>query len=237
MSQAQVQVWKREISLDEIRFWVYGDSGVGKTRFAATWPDPLFLLADQGGLMSVERNVAHIDVTSWADLQDAWRYLKEGKHSHKTLVLDTLNEIQYLAMQNTLTQYPEIKRSYKSLPGKSDYGKALYDFELMVRSLLKFPMHVVLISQLKKKEFETDPILPQLTGKNTATNLAKLMSVIGFMYRTPVSLAEGGTRVLPIVGFNEVEHQSKDRTGLLPDVLIEPTYAKCFDYWKHMSKS
>jgi hypothetical protein len=234
LKQLVVKIWKRVSGTNWIRFWIYGDSGVGKTRFGATWPNPIFLLADPGGLMSVDTEVGVIEVGSWLDLQNAFMYLQDEQHSYQTVVLDTLNEIQHLAMRNVLEKYPHIKRSYSSLPGMSDYGKALNDFELLIRAFLTLPMHIVFISQLKKKEFETDPVLPQLTGKNTASNIARLMSVIGFMYRQAVTLPEGGTKVVPVLGFNEVEHQSKDRTGCLPDTILEPTYAACAQYWASM---
>ena len=121
--QYQAQVWNQAISLDAIRFWEYGESGVGKTRFAATWPNPYFLLADPGGLMSVSDPVAYKEIKQWQDLRDVWKVFQED-HPYKTIVFDTLNEIQYLAMQHTLKTYPEIRRSYQSLPGKSDYGKS-----------------------------------------------------------------------------------------------------------------
>ena len=226
-----IETWDRGVSFDQIKFLEYGESGVEKTRFASTWPNAFFLDADKG-MMSVTEKVDRMDIDTWKNMQDAYVFLAHSKHPYKTVVLDTLNEIQHIAMQNVLTTFPTIKRSYKSLPGQSDYGKALYDFDILIRSFINLPMHVVLISQVKQKEFQTDPIIPGLVGKKTATNIAKKMSVIAYMYKAAVSASDGASVVAPVMGFNEIEHVSKDRTGRLPASIIEPTYDKLAFYWK-----
>ena len=228
----QVETWSA--TQEQYRhLMVYGDSGVGKTRFGATWPRPVFLDADKG-MMSVDTAVGRINIESWLHLQDAYALLKspDAQKQYDTLVFDTLNEIQHIAMQNVLGSFPEIKRPYKSLPQVGDYGKALNDFDLLIREFLKLPYHQVFIAQVKKKEFVTDPIEPQLTGKHTTPNIARKMSVIGYMNRTPIASDEGGQVIVPVMYFNEQEFVSKDRTGKLPASITEPTYDKLAFYWK-----
>lgn len=228
--EIQIEKWKRSTAFRAIRFWVYGKSGVGKTRFAATWPKPLFLDVDKG-MMSVDWQVDRIDINQWSDLQNAWRYLAKGEHSYETLVLDTVNEIQHLALQRVIQQFPGMKRSYENKATPGDYGKALDDFDSLIREFMKFDMHIVFISQVANKEFETDPVEPDLVGKKTSGKLARKMSVIGYMDRIVVS-EEGVDQTVPVIRFNEQEMVSKDRTGVLPDTVASPTFDKLAVYWK-----
>ena len=227
----QVETWKATQE-QFIRMMIYADSGVGKTRFAATWPKPIFLDADKG-MMSVDIAVGRINIDNWMELQDAFTLLRtpEAQKQYDTIVFDTLNEIQHIAMQNVLGSFPEIKRPYKSLPQVGDYGKSLNDFDLLIRGFLKLPYHQIFIAQVKKKEFDTDPIEPHLTGKHTTPNIARKMSVIGYMNRVPIAADEGGQLIVPVMYFNEQEVVSKDRTGTLPPSITEPTYDKLAFYW------
>jgi hypothetical protein len=66
---------------------VYGASGAGKTVFAATAPEPLFLDME-GGLLSVAGSrVDRIEIKSLADLKEAYRHLKGGEHKYATVDL------------------------------------------------------------------------------------------------------------------------------------------------------
>lgn len=69
---------------------IYGVPGIGKTSFAATWPDPILLRTEDGaGALDVPTfpQVAG----SLEDLRNALNALIRGKHSFKTLILDSLD--------------------------------------------------------------------------------------------------------------------------------------------------
>lgn len=69
---------------------VYGVPGVGKTSFAATWPDPILLRTEDGaGALDVPTfpQVA----SAIADMREALNALINGKHNFKTLILDSLD--------------------------------------------------------------------------------------------------------------------------------------------------
>lgn len=206
---------------DRIRTLVYGESGVGKTRFFSTWPKPLFIDLDDG-MASVTTQVDRIGVTDWADIEAIYQFLLEGEHGYKTIVIDSVNELQLLALRATVQNFPNVKRSYNSLAGQSDYGKMLADVDETIRWFKGLPIHLGLIAQVAPKEFDTDIVVPQLLGKQSARNYCRMMDVVGYMYREEDK---------PTLAFNLAEFTSKDRSGALPPTITNPTYKRLARYW------
>jgi hypothetical protein len=70
---------------------VYGTPGVGKSTFASTAPDPLFIDADnRTGHLDVNR----ITPKSWADILEILAAVHTGELPCKTLVVDTLDHAE-----------------------------------------------------------------------------------------------------------------------------------------------
>lgn len=210
----------------QVKFLVYGESGVGKTVFSSTWPKPIFLDIDKG-MASVKREVHRIEINSWEDLMESIDFLSHETHPFETVVLDSLNELQYLTMRNVLSSFPTIRRSYDSLPSVSDYGKMLDDFDARVRDLKALPLNIVLIAQVAPRAYETDPVQPQFTGKSTARNLSRMMDIIGYLDKRESS--EGPK--MRIMTFDAVNYVTKDRSDVLPQMVENPTYDKLLSFW------
>lgn len=82
---------------------VYGVPGVGKTTFAATWPNPILLRTEDGaGALDVPTfpKVA----ASTDDLKNAILSLHRGKHDFKTLILDSLDWTEPLIWRRVCQQ-------------------------------------------------------------------------------------------------------------------------------------
>lgn len=212
---------------ERVRFLIYGESGAGKTTHAATWPKPIFIDIDDG-LASVRTPVERVRVEDWGTLLDVYDWLVSdpAMRGYETVVIDSLNECQKLAMEYTLEEFPEIRRSYGTLPAMSDYGKALDDFDRMVRAFKALPINVVLIAQVATKQYDVETIRPQLTGKATANNICRMMDEVGYIYKV-----EGGNQTRTIT-FDAVEFVTKDRSGVLPVTIENPTHADLYRYWK-----
>jgi hypothetical protein len=180
-------------------------------------------------MASVVKKVHRIDISSWSQLDDAVRFLSNEKHPFKTVVLDSLNELQYLAMRDTVVNFPTIRRAYDNLPSQSDYGKMLDIAERLVRDVKALNMNAVFISNSTTAEYETDNVQPQLVGKSTAKNLTRMMDVVGYLYKT-ASGNEGGGNARVMV-FDATNFTTKDRSGVLPAKLLNPTYSKLYKAW------
>lgn len=76
------------------RILLYGTEGCGKTTWAASAPDAVFLPAEDG---TDRVDVARLPTPkTWQDVLDAVDDLRTGKHAFKTFVLDTLDAIEPL---------------------------------------------------------------------------------------------------------------------------------------------
>lgn len=223
---------------DEIRFLVYGESGSGKTVFSSTWPDCVFLDIDKG-MSSVTRRVGRIPIgatpqsTAWEVFLRALSFIESGQHNFKTIVVDSLNEMQSISMDHIKEKYPEVRRPYNRLASQSDYGMMLFDFEYTIRRMKALPMNVVFIAQVAPQQYETDVVQPQLVGKHTPRNVARMMDIIGYLYKQ-----EGGEddtsseRKTRIMVFDAVNHVTKDRSDVLPMTVENPSYSELYAYWQ-----
>ena len=220
------EVHEGKFNVNEVKFLVYGESGVGKTVFSSTWPNPAFLDIDKG-MASIKKEVYRFRIDYWEDLLEATDFLANERHPFKTVVMDSLNELQYLSMRNVISTYKSIRRAYDSLPGIGDYGKMIDDVEKMVRFIRSFPMNVVFISQVAERKYETDPVQPQLTGKTSARNFSRMMDVVGYLDKK--DSAEGAkTRIMV---FDAVNYVTKDRSATLPVMVENPTYETLLKFW------
>ena len=225
-------------NLDQVRFLVYGESGSGKTVFASTWPDTVFLDIDKG-MSSITRKVNRIPInsamkqTAWESLVRAVNYLERTDlHDFKTVVVDSLNEMQVIAMDHVIEKFPEVRRPYKNLASQSDYGKMLDDFDKEVRRLRGLPMHVVFICQVAPQQYETDVIQPQLVGKHSSRNVARMVDVIGYLYKQEGGEGTGDRKKNRVMVFDAVNHVTKDRSDLLPNTIINPTFGELYAHWQ-----
>lgn len=210
---------------NRVRIMVYGESGVGKTRFAATWPSPFFVDMDDG-LASVDTPVARVPVSvdTYADrIWSIYDYLATGEHPYKTIILDSLNEAQAFGLKSTVAAFPSVRRPYDSLAGQSDYGKMLADFDDVLRYYKSLPYHLILIAQVQSREFDTDLVQPQLIGKSTARNVARMVDVVGYMYR------DGDANLN--MSFKASDYVTKDRSGKLPATMQNPSYKAMASFW------
>lgn len=208
---------------------IYGESGTGKTRLASTFPAVIFADVDKG-MSSVTEKVDKVSIDNFTQLEQLYSYLKSGEHGYKTVVIDTLNEMQRVAMQLTVEQFPMIRRAYEDLPSQSDYGKMLHDFMELTRKFIELPMMVVLLAQVISRQFDTDVLQPQLIGKNSAREIARKMDVIGYIYKSDKESSD--KKKLAEVSFDATEYVTKDRSYCLPQQLLDPTYPRISAFWK-----
>lgn len=216
---------------EQVKMLIYGETGMQKTRLASTFPHVIFADIDHG-MSSVTEQVdkiyVHDNDQGFDELKSLYKFLAEGGHEYETVVLDTLNEMQRVIMRFTIEEYTHIKRSYGNLPGQSDYGKMLYEFLELTRDFIALPMRVVLLAQVNSRVFDTDTLMPQLVGKNSAREILRKMDVVGYIYRQDGA----GDKKVPVISFDSVEYVTKDRSNKLPAALINPSFARIASYWK-----
>jgi len=90
------------------RAWaVYGRSGTGKTTFASTFPKPILLLdIEDHGIDSI-KDVEGVDVAQikrWGDLDEVYDTLIDRKNKYKTVVFDTITQLQLIGCNHILSK-------------------------------------------------------------------------------------------------------------------------------------
>jgi hypothetical protein len=73
---------------------IYGSSGVGKTVFGSTADKVLFLDAEAGMMSVKDKKIDRVKIKTFQDVIDSYNFLKSGQHEYKTVVIDSLTEIQ-----------------------------------------------------------------------------------------------------------------------------------------------
>ncbi len=236
---------------------VYGEHGIGKTTLAATAPGPiLFLNFEPRGDDSLygNPNAKKIDVLDWSKLEPVYGYLmNRGKEQFKTIVLDTLSELQELAIRKTVGKTGFTDRSKlitaesnpMQLQNWGDIGR------LMTETIRKFILlsdryHVVLLGQLK---MQTDERGNKYLGPDLSPASIKpaerLVSIIGQLEPDHEIVYDETGRVvdrkfrnrLTIIPTGDAE--GKDRTsGLwvpkeqrLGSVIVNPNLSKMIDIY------
>ena len=213
---------------DYAKILIYGESGTGKTRLASTFPKVIFADIDKG-MSSVTEIVDRVEVDEFKQLEALHQFLRDGEHEYQTVVIDTLNEMQRIAMHATVQDFPSIRRSYENLPSMSDYGKMLHDMVELTRNFIALPMRVILLGQVGTRQFDTDVMQPQLIGKNTSREICRKMDIIGYIYKSTQEEVANNKKVSEIA-FDVAQYVVKDRSYKLPAILLDPDFNKINSY-------
>lgn len=202
---------------------VYGDSGSGKTYFAGTFPDPLFLDLEDGmrSLLPLKRNIkrypkdpAH-NIATLDEVKAFYqlvRKIKPEEAPFKTIVIDSLNELQILVLDNSI-KTTNTQRIYDDQPTQGDYGKLARDMQTLVRLFIKLPYNIIFVAGAKEREYPEDKLLPLFLGKKTGPDVRRIIEQIGYCYTKQAAKDQPAEHV---IAFSDTPaYIAKDRTGKL----------------------
>ena len=124
---------------------VYGDSGVGKTRLAASRRQGKVLFANiENGYLSIAGSgINKVDLETYKHFQDLFLYLKTQDHGFDTLWVDSFTEAQRFVVAEVARD--KVGRRESKDPYKlslEDYGLATERLRQWVWDLRSLPMHV-----------------------------------------------------------------------------------------------
>ncbi len=90
---------------------ITGDSGMGKTTLAASFPKPIVIRAEDGlqALPSDQRPDAFPVLESESQLWEQLTTLIKEEHEYKTLILDSVTALERLFMQSVIDGDPKIQ--------------------------------------------------------------------------------------------------------------------------------
>lgn len=220
---------------------IYGDSGTGKTTLAGSADAvpsmrPVLFIDIEGGTESLRHSYPEVDtvrVMTWKDMQNVYNELYEGKSGYKTVVLDSLTEIQKFNMYNIMTDLAQKRPDLDpDVPGMREWGKNLEQIRRMVRGFRDLEMHTIFTALNKTEKDQKTGLTtmkPSLSGK-MADEVAAFLDVVVYYYVKQIgdgSEAEFKRLILTQKTDTQV---AKDRTGKLPMVVEDPTMLAIHQY-------
>ena len=216
---------------------LFGQPGVGKTTLAASAQDSEFgknvLFIDvEGGTRSIaDRN--DIDVIrpdSMGEVKDIYDWLADGQHDYRTIVVDTLSELQRVGLGEILQTAKD-----PSWPQIQDWGRSTEQMQKLVRAFRLLAQregwNVIFTAHANQQQDAitgANLIRPNLTpGATVATT--GIVDVCGYLKMLP-----DGTRQLQLAPTRSVAAKYRQPlTGKrLPDAIDNPSMVTILGHLK-----
>lgn len=214
-----------QVDLANQTILLYGPAKAGKSSFCAQAEGALFL-ATEAGLNHLD--VFQIPISTWEDLLEACKDIAEGKHSFRTIVIDTVD--------NGFRMCSEYICKLHGIKHESDlgYGKGFSlvnsEFQRVINKLSLLPYGLFLISHAQEKEMESRTgkytrFMPSLSDKARKIVLG-MSDMILFFDMEDTTDENGNTIQRRVIRTKPNKHfEAGDRSGLVPET-IEMNYQK-----------
>ena len=134
---------------------LYGVEGIGKTTFAARWPEPLFIDVENG---SWQLDVSRVVPGSYAEFKNIIQQIAGDFHGFQTLVIDSADwletmMIKHICMEAGINSIEKYEKGY----GKG-WNKLAEDWAQLLDQLdrirLKKQMNILFVAHSRIKRYE-----------------------------------------------------------------------------------
>jgi hypothetical protein len=221
-------------------FLVYGDSGTGKTRLAASAPKILMIDVNDKGQDSVRRdlNPDFIQVEYWREINDIYWFLQEGDHDYESVGIDTVSNLQNICMDFVLGDEASRDASRDpDMPSRQAWGKVGKLMRTQIINYRNLPLNVIFVAQLRARQIgdEDEDTGDILYGPEVSPSIEKSLKAavgtIGYLTKREVVIrnkksktARKEIRRRLLLGDSE-HYISKDRNGVFPAHIDAPDLA------------
>jgi hypothetical protein len=183
------------------RFLIYSRNKKGKTTFSASaGQDNILILDPEEGTEGMVKRDPHVwPITSWPEIDDAYNFLKQGKHKYSWVSVDGLTKFANMSLRYVMSQ--EEERDLTRKPGmvqKQDYGKSGELMKGMLNNFHSLRMGVIFTAQERVIEIEDNPeaddedaestsvmYVPDLP-KGVRSSVNQIVDVIGRLYTVKI---------------------------------------------------
>jgi len=198
----ELKIYRPKITDYKLKMLIYGPPGAGKTTFAATAElhditAPALFVNIEGGMLSIaeandigiEEPPSVVDLEGFSHLDQIFWYLAKGDHPFKTVVIDSLSELQIVNLEHIVgkqldkTSTSGAKREDEDDIWQEDYGKSTQELRRFVRKFRDLPMHVIFTAHdaSSQDKDKNEIVHPALTPK-LRTAVSGYMDIIGYMF-------------------------------------------------------
>lgn len=223
---------------DKHTMLIYGRHRTGKSTLAASIADvegkyPVLWVAAEDGTtafegMYPEGRIKVVNVRTWKDIQALAELLLDNETPFKTVVFDTVGEIQEI-----------IKRDYLKANKSSDYAMWAQIADNLVWLVTSFqdkevPYNAIFIAHTEKvKDDNLGSVLlsPYFLGKKSIVDIPKIVDTIAYLAKAQDGDGET-VRVLQLTSTDRIDAGSR-LEHKLPKQLVNPTMKTFFG---HLSK-
>lgn len=221
-------------------FCLYGDSGVGKTRLAASAPKVLMIDVNDRGHDSVRRDIdpKFIQVERWQEVNDIYWYLQEGDHDFESVAMDTVSNLQNICMDFVLGDEAARDASRDpDMPARQAWGKVGKLMRTQIINFRNLPMNVIFVAQLRVKasgddeDMDTEITYGPEVSPSIEKTLKAAVGTIGYLTKREVVVknkrkgtARREIRRRLLIGDSE-RYVTKDRNGVFPEHIDAPDLA------------
>lgn len=231
---------------------LYGPPGIGKTWLAGSStrvPEmcPVLLIDNDGGSKTLQRKTEFdgIDifrVFSFEAYNKIFEMLSTpqndgevGELPYRTVIIDNLGELHYLAMELELSARPSKGSSQDLVPAQRDY----YIIRAMIHKLIKhfnqLPINLILTAHATKDKDElegTFVIEPAVPGK-LAFEVPGLVDIVLYLTRERVKTSASNSRAQSVqrVAYCQPRGKTlaKDSSDSLGESMVDATMQKIID--------
>lgn len=223
---------------------IHGSAGAGKTNLAVSGPKPLLFLDVEKASRFVKArkikwnpleseppvddgtwDICVVNISDWNRAIKAYEYLKSRRHPFKSVVIDSISELQSKAMENI-----KGRKAFQM----QDWGKLLADVSFFCRDLRDLAgdddntIESVVITAMSK---EYDGVVkPYLQGQISA-QAPYWFDITGYLYVTQETDPTTGeiVEIRNLLVGNHPNFEAKSRVPGLPSILQKPTITGILD--------
>lgn len=228
---------------------ITGDPGVGKTVLASTFPKPIFIRAEDG-MESIPQNKQPDAFPVLEKVDDLWNQLGaliKDEHNYKTLVIDSVTQLETLFGEHVIESDPKNPRSLAQANG--GYGAGFLSVAALhgrVRKAAKIlnekrGMHVVFIAHSDTQTIELPDADPYSRyelrlHKKCQSFYTDNVDMVAYVKLETFTTGDGerkkaissGNRIA--VCYTAAAQVSKNRYDITEDLLIEKSKNPFIEY-------
>lgn len=225
-----------------VRVLIYGRSGKGKTRVAATAPNVLIIDVNDQGTDSVRRDIDPnvFQAVTWSDVIDIYWYLQAGDHEFESFAVDGITAMQALCMKFVLGDEAARDASRDpDMPSRPIYNKVTELMRTQITNFRNLPMNAIFTALTRTRtgaqEDDDDDFGTFISpgcSPAIADHLEASVGLIGHLTSKEVQVKVKGTKERRMVVRRQLfvgpseRYLTKDRYGVFPPYIVQPNLSK-----------